>query len=249
MLSHSGGLEHRAVHTATTSLVSTNCWKYSFSLNVRSSQVPDSRWSCKERKNSKCKLNYFTTERCEIVIRACWKHMTIFAEEQVWLLYFELLFILFVCFISVDWTRVLLDIDMYPNALCIYYVCIACSNPNCKPHSKQYVCTLWHLCTGTCIVLFWYAVDILDFVVNHLPSAVCLVKQYVLTRFCISLIKFGNLQYIDNVFCLVWCFFFCVCFTIPVWLGLHQSLKRLSTAGISGKDLPAHFREDFTQTA
>lgn len=58
--------------------------------------------------------------------------------------------------------------------------------------------------------------------------------QYVEPGFCISEFKsFGVLYFISPFLCL------------PV----HIDPKKLSTVGISGKDLQAHFREDFTLTA
>lgn len=95
MLSHSPELERRAAHTAIRrSLVWTNCWQYSvISLFC---ELFSSRWSC--RMNSLQTKLPSCWKVCEMVMHTCSKHMTIFAEEQVWLLYFVLVHILSVIF-------------------------------------------------------------------------------------------------------------------------------------------------------
>lgn len=95
MLSHSRELERRGAHTAIQhTLVWTNCWQYSVISPF--CELLSSRWSCK--------MNSLQTKLpscwkvCEVVMHTCSKHMTIFAEEQVWLLYFVLVYKLSVIF-------------------------------------------------------------------------------------------------------------------------------------------------------
>lgn len=119
MLSHSRELERRAVHaTIQRSLVWTNYWQYSvISLFC---ELLSSRWSCRmnslETKLPSC------WKVCEMVMHTCSKHMTIFAEEQVWLLYFVLVYI--VChfcrpvFILCLWVDAKMKLLQYSHSKC-----------------------------------------------------------------------------------------------------------------------------------